>query len=136
MEIGRENKLIYSLRGYMLEISIAIFVVIFAIVSIFLIRLIISLQHTLMHVNRALIDAEFKLQRMDSITRAISNVGDICERETERIKKKSLNRLEREYVEDEVVEREARVKSDNSGDIMDWIALSLKLSQKFLNKRR
>lgn len=101
-----------------LEICAIVFTSIFALVSIFIILALISLRNSLRNVDRITLDVEDKLQSLHSSVKAFSIIGDACERQ---------------------LSGSARIETpanDNpSRDIAEWIVLSIKLGEMFLNRR-
>jgi hypothetical protein len=105
-----------------IEISIAIAVLIFAILAFFIIRTLITLRITLKQVEELTFEARLKIQDLDSSFNALANLGDMCESETERMREKYL-------------EKSVCHTSDTSDDLIDWLRASIKLGGKYLTRR-
>lgn len=101
-----------------IEISVAVAVLIFAILTFFIVQTLLRLQKTLSRVNILLLDMEIKSKQLDSVVRSLSNLGEVCELETEQFKRNSLGRKEQEVPE-----------------WVDWLALSMKLGAKLIKRR-
>lgn len=106
------------------EIAAISAVVIFAILSYFLIRTLLSLQRTLRKVDFLATELDIKMKQMDSITKTISNLGDICEDKTARIRQQYIEKKERPCNEGMFTE-----------DIAEWILASLKLGSNYLRRK-
>ncbi len=109
-----------------IEISVAIAVVIFAILAVFLIRVLVALRISLKRMDLAILETEIKLKSLDSAFRTISNIGDICENETAQLKNNYFSKREQPAVER---------TSDISADVADLVMVCVKLGQKFLKRR-
>lgn len=88
------------------EICALIAVIIFAVLAFALIL-------TLTALFRLVTDMENKLRKCDALLRTVETMGDVCEREMEVIKN----------------------DPNLSHDLMDWVLVSLKLSQQLLKRR-
>ena len=108
-----------------IEISVAVAVALFAILSIFIIRTLMSLQRSMRRVDQAIVDVEMKMRNFDSSLKALSNIGDICEQETLQLKQKFLTKHEKKIVEKECV----------TSDLAEWLIVSIKLGEKLLKRR-
>lgn len=104
----------------LIEISVATAVLIFAILSFFIIRALVSLQCSLTHINTLVIDLQDKTKKLDSTVKTIANLGDICEDKSERLKNVYL-----EHQKEELSSR-----GECTRDCAEWIVLSLKLGEK------
>lgn len=107
------------------EISIAIAVLIFAILVFFIVKTLLILQRTLKRVDVLLFDIELKSKHLDSLTRSLSNIGEICENETDRLKEAYAERTTRQRCEAVYA----------TSDWAEWLVLSLNLGAKLLKKR-
>lgn len=85
------------------EICALISVCLFALLAFFIIR-------TLNVVHHLISQLELRLIHFDSLLRAISNLGDLCEKETE-------------------------TKQEFPSELVEWLLLSMKLSKKLLKRR-
>ena len=106
------------------EIAAIAAVIIFAILSFYIIRTLISLQHTLRRVDLIALEMDCKIKHLDSTIKAVSNLGDICEEKTARLREQYLQEKERESQ-----------KLDCSDDLADWLVASLKLGAKFIRRK-
>lgn len=106
-----------------IEICVVIAVVIFAVLAYVTIQTQLALQKTLRTLDIASLDFLVKLQNLESVLRTISNVGEITESETDRLK--ALYKRNKEFHPDFV----------NKNDLAEWIALSIKLGSKFCSRR-
>lgn len=107
------------------DISIVVAVLIFAILTIFIVRTLISLQKTLCRVNQMTLSIESKMNNLDSTLHAVSNLGDICENETERLKSYYFER-----------KSDCVQSPDSAQEFAEWVVLSVKLGDKILNRRK
>lgn len=107
-----------------IEISLAVAVFIFAILSIFIIKTLITLQHSLKRIDHLTVNIESKLNSFDSTLNTISNIGDLTEVETKYLKEKH-HKNAKEFVNNESC----------SEDLADWLVASIKLGGKFLTRR-
>lgn len=107
-----------------IEISIAIAVFIFAVLAFFIIRTLISLQHTLRRFDHLSLDMEIKLKNVDSLLRTLSNIGDITEQKTHLIKKDYFANSE-----------ETHQTNNYTEDLSEWLVSSIKLGSKLINRR-
>jgi len=99
------------------EVLTGIGVALFAIVSFFLVRVLITLDRTLRHIDA-------KVESLHSSFQALSHLGDVCEDETGRLKQKYLEPPSRGLKEDRTVELTA-----------DWLRASIQLVTQFLTRR-
>lgn len=106
-----------------IEISVAVAVVIFAVLAIILINTLITLQRTLKQVEELTFETRMKLGSLDSTFEAIANLGDVVEQKSECLKEKVLER--------EMYRREDTVAED----LADWLRASVKLGAKYLTRR-
>jgi uncharacterized protein YoxC len=115
---------IYFLGGPMvIEISIAVAVLLFAVLVFFIARTLIATQQCLYRVQQMTLDMENRMKSFDPILHTITNLGEICERESERIKSAYLIKKAN------CVSREPGL----SCEVIDWIVLSVKLGEKLIN---
>lgn len=106
------------------EISVAIAVFIFAVLSIFIIKTLISVERSLQRINHFTIELEERIKALDSTLNSISNVGDITELESARLKE--------EYIKHAA---KCPTHSTCSEDLADWLVSSIKLGSKLLTRR-
>ncbi len=106
-----------------IEISVAIAVLIFAILAFFIIRTLFVLQRTLKRIDHALFEMELKSKNLDPLLRTLSNLGDYCETKSERL------------ANEEHRDQKFTSTSGWTSEWADWLLLSLKLGTKFLNRR-
>ena len=102
-----------------IEVSVAIAVLIFAILAVFIII-------TLLIVNKLLKDFEFIAKSLNPIVNAISNVGNVCEKKSKDLNARCLNC------------NEEQLQSDTSNyypELATLLLLSLKAGEKFLKNR-
>lgn len=108
-----------------IEISIAVAVFIFAVLVFFIVRILIATQKSLYRVQQMTYEMENRMKSFDPILHTIANLGEICEKESERIKcaylVKKVNYASRE--------------PGLSCEVIDWIVLSVKLGEKLINRR-
>lgn len=102
-----------------IEVSVALAVLIFAILAFFIVKTLLRLQRTLNSVDCLLIDVEIKSKNLDALVRSLSNLGEICEMETEEFKKACMERR----------------KQESTPEWVDWLALSMKLGAKLIKRR-
>lgn len=117
-----------SKRGSMMviEISVAIAVIIFAILTIYIIQTLIALQKTLKRVDTTVSELEIRMKSIDPGLHTLSNIGKICEDKTSRLKQNYFEQLH----------EGVPASADYSrGEIVDWIVASIKLGEKFFNRR-
>lgn len=110
-----------------IEISIAIAVLIFAILAFFVIRTLLSFQKSMKRFDFIAIEIEMKLKNLDSSFQTFSNLGDIAERKTEEIKKHFLSEPHEKGREE--------MEIDPTVDLIAWLLSTLKLGIKILTKR-
>lgn len=108
-----------------IEIAVAISVFIFALLAFFIIRTLCAFQQSLRRINQLLWEMEIKMKNVDPLLRTLSNLGECCEQETERLKKACLvPRTE-----------EAIPKLSFTSEIVEWILVSLNLVKKIFTRR-
>lgn len=118
-----------------IEISVVTAVVIFAILSVFIIRTLLVVQKSLGSLEKqvatlseeavyTLRATESRLRSVDPLLRTLSNLGEVAEVKSERL----------------VRNQEARInglgRAELSQDVLEWIASSAQLCQTLLKKRR
>lgn len=108
-----------------IEISVAIAVLIFAILVAFVVKTLIALQRTLKKVNFLLDETAIKSRQLDGLVQSLSNVGDICERETAQMK--------RAYIERKMIQESHDLAP--APEWAEWLALSLKIGAKLLKRK-
>lgn len=106
-----------------IEISVAIAVLIFAILAFFIIRTLFVLQNTLKRVDNTLWDLEMKVKNLDPLLITLSQLGEVCEDKSEQLKKAYFTPRPSEEVK------------SSSADLVEWLMLSVKLGSKFLKRR-
>ena len=107
-----------------IEISLALAVLIFAVLAVYIIQTLIALQATLRRIDAASIELALKLRNLDSTLRTISNLGEITEHETEKLK---LNFMQQDQLP----------KSSNfKTDLAEWLLASVKLGSKLYSRRK
>lgn len=100
------------------EIAALIAVGLFALLTYYIIQ-------TLQAMKQLISKMEMKAKKFDSLLESISNVGDVCEKESEVIKSKVL-----------ICPEHKEILSKNlSHDLVEWLLMSLKLFTKFLTRR-
>ena len=106
-----------------IEISIALAVLIFAILSFFVIQTLIALKSSLHKIDHMTQELEIKTKNVDSFLHALSNLGDICEHKT--------NQLKQAYLEKQI-----QFTETNSivNELAEWLLLSASLGEKLLKK--
>lgn len=110
-----------------IEISVVAAVSIFGILAIYMIQTLIALQKTLKGVNETVFELKKKMNNLDPGLTTLSNLGAICEEKT--------NQLKKEYFEN-THEMEHRSNLGNNQEVVvDWIIASIKLGEKFFNRR-
>lgn len=109
-----------------IEISAALAALFFAILVVFVVKTLISLQRTLKKVNILLDETAIKARQLDGLMQSLSNVGDICERETDRLKKGYTERK---------MAREREEDLAPASEWAEWLALSLKIGAKLLKRK-
>lgn len=108
-----------------IEICVALAVLIFAILVAFAVKTLIALQGTLKRVDLLLDEMAIKSRQLDSVVRSLSHVGDICERETDQLK--------RAYIERKIVQE--RQDFAPAPEWAEWLALSLRIGAKLLKRK-
>jgi len=101
-----------------IELSVAIAVLIFAVLAVFVII-------TLLRVNKLLKDFEYKAKSLNPIVNAVSNLGNVCEKKTKDLNARCLSCNEEQL-------------SDSSSyypELATILLLSLKAGEKFLKNR-
>lgn len=96
------------------EICALISVCLFALLTFYMIQTLLSLRYIVYKI-------ESRLKKFDSLLDSLSNIGEVCEKETEIIKHNSLNSVEK--------------RTDLSFDLVEWLLVSLKLSKKLVTRR-
>ena len=107
-----------------IEISVACAVLIFAVLAYFIIRTLVTFQHTLRRLNHLTKEVEGKMKHLETSLHAFSNLGDICNAATHKLKKAYFAPRE------EFGERHSRAH-----DIADLIVVSMELGKKFFTRR-
>lgn len=100
----------------------AIALVVFIVLAIYIIQTLITLQASLRKMNALLTDTDIKLKKLTSVVNTIENVGEVAERETERLK---MN-----YVSRNLASRDAV----DPGELAGWLISGLKLGIKIFKK--
>lgn len=108
-----------------IEISVAIAVIIFAILTYQIIKTLRALQNTLRHIDMTTLDLSIKLEELESTVHSISNLGDIAQVETEKLKLNYNKRIE-----------ELRMGANSQNDLAEWLVASIKLGSKLFSRRR
>lgn len=106
------------------EISAILAVIIFAILTFYIIRTLITVRRSLQRLDHLLFELDHKIKHMESTLKTISNIGDICEEKTKRLRE--------HYLENQALEPK---KVDDSEELTDWLLASLKLGSKFLRRK-
>ena len=107
-----------------IEISVAVAVLIFAILTFFVVRTLITLQSSLKRIDRLMLEVDLKIRHLESTMRTISNLGDIAEQQTEQLKQQLANRVD-----------DVEKSSECSGDLATWLIASVNLGGKLLARR-
>jgi uncharacterized membrane protein len=108
----------------MLEILTALGVmafVIFAIFIFYIVQTLLVLQKTLKKLDIVLVETDVKLKKLNSFVNTLDNIGDITEKETEKLKN-SYNCIKYN-------------RSIDTEELATWLISSIKLGINFLNKR-
>lgn len=108
-----------------IEISVAIAVIIFAILTYVIIKTLRVLQNTLHHIDMTTLDLSIKLEELESTVRSLSNLGDIAQVETEKLKLNYNKRRE-----------ELKMGANSQTDLAEWIIASIKLGSKLFSRRK
>lgn len=112
-----------------IEICVALAVLILAVLAVFAVRTLIALQRTLKKVDLLLDETALKSRQLDGLTRSLSNVGEICEMETDQMKRAYIERkMERKIIQ----EHHDRTAAP---EWAEWLALSLKIGAKLLKRK-
>ena len=106
------------------EIAAIAAVIIFAVLTIYVIRTLLSLQQTLKRIDLITLEMNLKLKQLDSTINTVSNIGDVCEEKTARMKS--------HYLEKKACELNG---SDYSDDLAEWLIASVKLGSKFIRRK-
>jgi len=149
--------------GMIIEISVAVIALAFVALTVYLIALTITLRRTafqadrmlhdlrrqldemggtaartIEHTNRMSFDLQKKLEALDPLFNALSNIGDFCEHKTSCLKKEGVSSSNKHqhgegvcFVEEEPVSR----ASIQAADVFEFIDVGLRLWQK-IKKRR
>ncbi len=107
------------------EIAAIAAVILFAFLTFYVIRTLISLRRTLQRVDTLTVEIDYKLRQLESTAKAISNIGDICEEKTSVLREQFLEKKE----------RQKKADIDCSEDIAEWLLASLKLGAKFIRRK-
>jgi ATP-dependent exoDNAse (exonuclease V) alpha subunit len=108
-----------------IDISVAIAVLIFAILTAFIIQTLCALRHTLLGIDRLNVEISEKLNRLDPTLQAISNLGEISKFETDKIKIAYL-----------IKQNELGKAHNPSNDLAEWLVASVKLGSKMFLRRQ
>ncbi|MCE5316084.1 MAG: hypothetical protein LLG04_01800 [Parachlamydia sp.] len=108
-----------------IEICVALAVLIFTVLAVFAVKTLIALQRTLRKVDLLLDETALKSRHLDGLVRSLSNVGEICEMETDQMKRAYL---ERKMIQ----EHHDRTAAP---EWAEWLALSLKIGAKLLKRK-
>ncbi len=110
-----------------LEIISLIALFIFAILSFYIYRTLISLQHILLKVDVLTDELSVKMRKMDSVIQSIANIGDVAVEE-------SL-RLRQNYMHDRRFSRERSNSEESSDALTDLLLASLKVGANYLRRK-
>ena len=108
-----------------MEIFATLGIIALAILVFFIIQTLITLQSTLKKLDYVLLDAEIKLKKLNSFMNSIENVGDIAEKETEKMK------INYTCKKDNLQDKE----SFDSEELALWLISSIKLGINIFKKR-
>ena len=103
-----------------LEICAIVAVGIFAALAYFLIQTLLSVQRSLKRSDQLIDDVKIKMGNLNPFFHSLSNVGEVTERQSERFKQSALS---------------SNPTSNHSYDLLEWLILSIKLGEKFINRR-
>lgn len=107
------------------EIFVGIAVLIFLVLAVVIICTLYTVRNTLRRIDVLCLDVSYKLQQMESTFDTISNLGEISQQETEKLKNFYQRRQE--------VSHRSSSKND---DLADWLIASLRLGSKFFSRRQ
>lgn len=107
------------------EIAAIAAVIIFAILSFYVIKTLIAFQKTLKHIDLVTFDLNLKMKNLDSTLHTISNLGDICEDKTALVRNELHNK--------KIVESGS---SDYSEEVADLLLAGIKIGSKFITRRK
>ena len=118
------------------EISAVIAVIIFAVLAFYLIRTLISLQHSLHNMDHLMLDMKLKMKYLDSSFQAISQLGEIGEKQVHKMANKMRAKEARNYeYEDEVHSKKFSQNTASAPDLVEWLLLSFKIGESFLKRK-
>lgn len=106
------------------EISAMAGVIIFAVLTFYIIRTLLAVRHSLRRLDHLMFELDIKTKHMESTLKSISNIGDICEEKTKRLRE--------HYIEKKELESH---KDDSSEELAEWLLASLKLGTQFLRRK-
>lgn len=108
-----------------IEISVAIAVLLFAILTVFLIQTLCAMRKTLERVDRLSSDVTEKLSRLDSTIETISNLGEISKLETDKLKVAYWRH-----------QKESQRANNYSSDLAELLGAGIKLGSKLFLRRQ
>lgn len=106
------------------EIVISISILIFAILTYYVICTLLVVQQSLRKLNFFMDDMEIRMQKVDPLIQAVSNVGEICEEKTQR--------LHQEFIEKK---NSMEFRERPQSDLEEWMLLGLILLKKIFRRR-
>lgn len=105
------------------EICTAIALIVFIVISYFVVQVLRSVQRTLRHIDQCTQELDRKAQHLESTFKTIDNLGSICQIET--------LQLRQEHLERKLCSQE----NDYKEDLTHLIVASLKLGSKLLRRK-
>ncbi len=132
-----------------IEISVAVAVFIFAILTVFIVRTLMSVQKALDRIDHTVADVEKKMSNLDPSLHAIANIGTIFEKKTDELKnsyfqeqKETIPQLSHDAKKESSHEHKKGCRCDKdknetgfTKELVDWLIVSIKLGEKLLNRR-
>jgi uncharacterized protein YoxC len=107
-----------------IDIILLLAIIIFAVLTYVVIRTLLVVQESLRKLNFFMDDMEVRMEKVDPLIQAVSNVGEICEEKTAA--------LHHEFIEKK---KFMDAQENPQNDVTDWLLLSLILVKKFLKRR-
>lgn len=107
------------------EISAVVAVIIFAVLSFYVIQTLLRFQKTLAKIDLLTLDMNHKAKTLDSTLNALSNLGDICDTKTAQLRNDLHIKKETEVVQ-----------GDYSDDIADLLLVGLRIGSKYFTRRK
>lgn len=118
-----------------IEVSVAIAVLIFAVIGATLVYTLLLLQKSLIKLDRILSETERRIHTVDPALNALSEIGEVIEKKAKKVKREYEVKQAYEELVKESRQEESTVKNGLVGDVADWVIVSLRLGEKLLNRR-